>query len=190
MKIEQNEMMSALMDGELSSHQIDEQIANLSSSTDSKQTWHRYHLMREALQGQLHHNVDVQLSERISTALEAEPTILAPAGKTGNKYLKPLAGLAIAASVTAAVLLGVQVTNTSTVSDSTPSFASNTTPQFSQPVQFVGVRNPAVSTSSRQTTAVESPMNRYLVNYNEYRANTGMRGMLPYVRIVGHESSQ
>jgi hypothetical protein len=27
----------------------------------------------------------------------------------------------------------------------------------------------------------------YLVNHNEYTVNHGMQGMLPYVRIVGHE---
>jgi hypothetical protein len=30
----------------------------------------------------------------------------------------------------------------------------------------------------------------YLVNHNEYAVNRGMQGMLPYVRIVGHEMTR
>ena len=32
-----------------------------------------------------------------------------------------------------------------------------------------------------------SLLDPYLVNHNEYAASRGMQGMLPYVRIVGHE---
>ena len=33
-------------------------------------------------------------------------------------------------------------------------------------------------------------LNAYLVNHNEYSANSGIQGMLPYVRIVGHKVGQ
>ena len=32
-------------------------------------------------------------------------------------------------------------------------------------------------------------LDMYLVNHNEFAANRGMQGMLPYVRLVGHDSS-
>jgi hypothetical protein len=30
----------------------------------------------------------------------------------------------------------------------------------------------------------------YLVNHNEYSVSSGMHGMLPYVRIVGHKGGE
>ena len=39
----------------------------------------------------------------------------------------------------------------------------------------------------KASVGAESRLNRYLVNYNEYRTNAGVQGMLPYVRIVAHE---
>jgi hypothetical protein len=35
--------------------------------------------------------------------------------------------------------------------------------------------------------SVDRKLDIYLVNHNEYAVNRGMQGMLPYVRIVGHE---
>jgi hypothetical protein len=33
-------------------------------------------------------------------------------------------------------------------------------------------------------------LNRYLVNYNEYRNNAAVQGMIPYVRIVTHDEDK
>ena len=52
----------------------------------------------------------------------------------------------------------------------------------------VGV-NPEVQAYTPPVDA-ETRLNRYLLNYNEYRTNTGVQGMLPYVRIVTHEVDQ
>jgi hypothetical protein len=35
--------------------------------------------------------------------------------------------------------------------------------------------------------SVDRKLDMYLVNHNEYAVNRGMQGMLPYMRIVGHE---
>ena len=184
-----NEIVSVVMDGDLSTVQHADHIHEIMHNDELRQKWHRYHLIRDVLQGHLVQDVDSELSTRITRALEDEPAILSPWVSKKSRFLKPVAGLAIAASVTAAVLLGVQVNNKQTVPDTTPAFASNTTPQVSQPVQFVS-GNSRSNTSATATSAGESPINRYLVNYNEFRANSGVRGMLPYVRIVGHETNE
>ncbi len=188
MSTEKTETLSALMDGETSASETDATVQAVANNDAARHTWFRYHLIREAMQNQLSDPVDTQLAERIRAQLTLEPTILAPQSSL-RTYLKPVAGLAIAASVTAAVLLGVQISNKEQGQAETPAFASNSTPQISQPVQFVSGNSQPLNGSPQVQTA-ESPMNRYLVNYNEYRANSGMRGMLPYVRIIGHETER
>ncbi len=189
----QNERISAIMDGEIQPRDGAGHIRSIAADDDLKQTWHRYHLIRDVLQGHLRQDVDANLAGRVSDALENEPAILVPAATSHRRYLKPVAGLAIAASVTAAVLLGVQVANRQAVPDeSTPAFASNATSQVPRPVRFVssnGNTSQVVGPADSTNFSVESPMNRYLVNYNEHRVNSGMRAMLPYVRIVGHETN-
>jgi len=188
MNKDHNEMLSAIMDGEIPTTQCDQHIREISNNDELRQTWFRYHLIRDAMRGQLQQGIGHDLPDRVRAALEYEPAILSPGPSRPYSFLKPVTGLAIAASVTAAVLLGVQFSNNQTDTDTLPAFASNTTPQISQPVQFVSGNN-RNNPPPIKTMAVESPMNRYLVNYNEYRVNSGMRGMLPYVRIVGHEAT-
>ena len=36
----------------------------------------------------------------------------------------------------------------------------------------------------------DSRFGRYLMNHSEYRTNTGMQGMLPYVRIIAVEPEE
>lgn len=185
MKQEASEILSALMDGETTVNRA-EHIKTIAGNAELRQTWYRYHLISDVMQGHLKSDVDYGLADRIRAALDNEPVMLAPVKSGYSRYAKPAAGLAIAASVAAAVLLGVQVSHKQSVPESTPAFASNAVPQVSGPVQFVSGNSRPVTTGTPM--AVESPMNRYLVNYNEYRANSGVRGMLPYVRIVGHET--
>jgi hypothetical protein len=40
----------------------------------------------------------------------------------------------------------------------------------------------------RQPPPENSRLNGYLVQHNEYAASSGVQGVLPYVRIVGHNS--
>ena len=44
----------------------------------------------------------------------------------------------------------------------------------------------AVASESRARTR-KGQLDVYLVNHNEYAASRAMQGMLPYVRIVGHD---
>ncbi|WP_042010549.1 sigma-E factor negative regulatory protein [Aeromonas fluvialis] len=120
------EQISALMDGDLSDAEV---LNELELDADSQATWGRYHLIGDAMRGDLPINLQLDLSDSIMAALEDEPTILAPkpvetapvpqstaspvkkesnvvsllrrAGQQFGQY-------AIAASVAAAVIFGVQ----------------------------------------------------------------------------------
>jgi sigma-E factor negative regulatory protein RseA len=186
------EQISALMDGELG-NESKSIIQALGKNDEHRRTWARYHLIRDCLHGNLPEHIDLDIAARVSEAIKSEPSIVAPSHTTN--VLKPVLGFAIAASVAVIAILGIQQTNT-TPSLSLPSqsiaiqqsipakqqLASNLIEQgYSQRVQQLPVAT-QIDAGSR--------LNRYLVNYNEYRANAGMRGMLPYVRIVSYETEE
>ncbi|MGL5155050.1 MAG: RseA family anti-sigma factor, partial [Aeromonas veronii] len=117
---------SALMDGDLSDAEV---LNELEMDSDLQDTWGRYHLIGDAMRGDLPVNLQLDLSDSIMAALEDEPTILAPKPVETAPVLQPavapvktdanvvplfrrvgqqLGQYAIAASVAAAVIFGVQ----------------------------------------------------------------------------------
>ena len=120
------EQISALMDGDLSDAEV---LHELEMDSDLQDTWGRYHLIGDAMRGDLPVNLQLDLSDSIMAALEDEPTILAPKPVETAPVLQPavapvktdsnvvplfrrvgqqLGQYAIAASVAAAVIFGVQ----------------------------------------------------------------------------------
>ncbi|MFM4786272.1 RseA family anti-sigma factor [Aeromonas veronii] len=120
------EQISALMDGDLSDAEV---LNELEMDSDLQDTWGRYHLIGDAMRGDLQVNLQLDLSDSIMAVLEDEPTILAPKPVETAPVLQPavapvktdsnvvplfrrvgqqLGQYAIAASVAAAVIFGVQ----------------------------------------------------------------------------------
>ncbi len=183
------EQISALMDDELENGSAFV-LNGLQDSPELRQTWQRYHLMGECLRGHLPAHIDLKLADRISRALQNEPALNAPNQTTTPQYLKPVIGFAIAASVTFVAIMGVRQTSIEPVASPVPAIASVQPVITHQPVATVVATHPVIQEQQEPLAMpvdAESRLNRYLVNYNEYRSNTGMQGMLPYVRIVAHE---
>ena len=114
------EQLSALMDGDLSEIEV---LNKLGTDPALQDTWSRYHLIGDAMRGDLPVNLQLDLSDSIMLALEDEPAILAPkpaqpaapqvqpAGKVipfVRRFGQQVGQYAIAASVAAAVIFGVQ----------------------------------------------------------------------------------
>ena len=188
------ELISALVDDELETGSAF--ILNaMKDDQESRQLWQRYHLIGEAMKGNLPEHVDINLSDRIIKAIENESIPSMPA-RGLQPFLKPIAGFAIAASVTVVAILGVRQAGiepgSSTTGSSTPVVASTTSGnsnyRLATATTATSVNNPDNPPQHyAMPVDAESRLNRYLVNYNEYRSNVGVQGMLPYVRIVAHE---
>lgn len=208
------EDISAFMDGE-SDQPIEAVLASVKSDTALQGAWRRYHLIGDSLRSQLPDRFPAaDLSSRISQALDDEPTVLRPAKdrRTLNRrLLKPAAGMAIAASVALVAIVGLRSLDTVTGSagsvQSGPSVAAQQAdpaglqdqqPQQSmQPAQASPLaRTVSTGTEPATTGGYEQPaeqyrFNSYLINHNEYRANAGVRGTMPYARIVApHDNNQ
>ncbi len=110
-------------------------------------TWGRYQLMGDIMRNEVPQNIDLDLSAKISAAIDAEPTVLAPkpSNKPQNtmkarivKFVKPFGQVAIAASAAGLMVLGVQHNNMVQTDDVVPVPSIQTNPLIgvAEPVSF------------------------------------------------------
>lgn len=182
-----NEQLSALVDGELPEAEKEMLLTRLARDPDLKRTWQTYHTISASLRNQLPEQSDRHLVERVNAALAEDPPMVAEDPASGTRWpgvFKPLAGLAIAASVAIVAVLTVQQLQPSSPVDHNAIVASG-------PVSDPAGAYTRVDSGQRRTGSHPPDyLNQYLVNHNEYAASSGIRGMLPYVRIVGYDSGQ
>jgi sigma-E factor negative regulatory protein RseA len=177
------EQVSAFVDGELSAAEQRLLLARLGRDGELKRSWQNFHLIGAALRDQLPECLDAHLAERVSTAIEREAGS-APGGRSYRNWqglLKPVAGFAIAASVAVIAVLGVRHFEPGPGQGPVIATAPVTSPERGY------VRVGSGDREGRSTRTADY-LSRYLVSHNEYAASSGMRGMLPYVRIVGYDS--
>ena len=113
---QQHEKLSAFMDGELDDSGFVDSIKN---DSESLAKWRSYHVIRSGLRTEASVMPEFDITAQVAAALDQEPTVLAPKSKwkslpVVNKvvpFLRQSGQLAVAASVAAAVILGVQQVN-------------------------------------------------------------------------------
>ena len=156
------QQISTLMDGELFDDEADDLFNTLKRNPEAQEQWNLYHLISDVLHqpGRLHADIGANMHER----LEAEPTVLAPRVRTGQKA--KLFALSAAASVMALTLvawLSVQV-------------GSRDVPQMASVQSSSAIRAASYPAGSG--------MNDYLRAHQEFSPSTHMQGAASYVRTV------
>ena len=195
-----NERLSEFVDGELRSPARDRVVNALYESPELRRTWARFHLIGDAARGAgLVPGADA-IAENVSAALSDEPIVhLKP--RPRRRGLRPLSGLAIAAAIAGIAILGVHRLDDGGAQSRQVAGASRPEPAVAGSVPITADRAasriasaapPAGSVANRLQWSdvapdAEARLNVYLVNHNEY-AGVGVRGVLPYVRIVGYQS--
>jgi sigma-E factor negative regulatory protein RseA len=171
MKEKLHEQLSALVDDELEAAEQALLLRQIGADPVLRERLARYQVISDALQNHLPPRLDIGFHKSVQVALQDEPAVHVEASRFAG-MLKPAAGLAVAASVAVVAVLSLQSIRGEAPS-STPAVAS-------APVAQDYLR------AEIKTAPAGSPqsLNAYLVNHNEYAVN---RGMLPYVRLVGHE---
>lgn len=216
MNIKIEEQISALMDGELSDSDTHDLISTMQHDPELKKVWGTYHLISAALHNNLPDKLEPHRAQSLNAALASEPTVLAPRSVTLKSKLRTMtpafrqiAGLAIAASVTAVAILSVQTLPQDPLAGNAQ-VASFT--QAQQPFGFVNnefVQAPTIENVAAFAPAVpflientadqpwglgepafEAKLNNYLNNHNQYSTPAEMQGVLPYARLVGHGQEQ
>lgn len=182
------EQVSCCMDGEASDY-----VAKLGRSKKSRDCWFRFHLIQSAMRGD-----PVLLStdfhNRVMQALENEPTVFAPRSvlpfrlSVEKQYIKPIAGLAIAATVAAVTVLGFQ--NFYSPEQGPVILSAQSGDATATQVDYASADH-LVSSEAEMILAgdaIGNDLDSYLVGHMEQSTGGGSsQGMLPYVRLAGYD---
>ncbi|RLJ17782.1 hypothetical protein DJ030_11845 [bacterium endosymbiont of Escarpia laminata] len=181
----EREKLSALTDDELSAFETPGAVKKLIRSEDQQASWSRYHLIGDVMRQETGPAVMPNLAASIRQRLEDEPVVLAP-GNIGRRWIKPVAGAAIAASVALmAVMVAPQFINPEQGGTSLPQVAVNQLPNERTYASQRGTRWELLAKPE-----VESRLNSYLVNHHGYAPAGNMKGIMPYATFVSYDGAR
>lgn len=207
-----DERISALVDGELDEQECQAAVDELLAHGDKRTAWGRYHVVSQTLKRRLPAGMDHSFSSRVMAALEDEPTVLAPARHSHlSSWGQRAAGLAVAASVAAVAVLGVQFmyqqdgqapaqqlaelpTKLSPMQLQQQNVARAKIQQAIQPslranIQTVTQTATLPNAASKLAKQRYSRLNKYLVDHNQQASGAVMQRVIPYARIVAYPNT-
>ncbi len=191
MKREELDELSAVIDNE-ATHQVMVQVSRrISQDAELRGTLIRYQMISDCLRGEEIDPRSEELVMAVSRRLEQEPTLLAPGkGTTRSRWVQPLAGAAIAASVAAAaVMLAPQFINPGV--DGQRDAGREEFRVVAEPLSKVRAL-PAMATSRQEMhwKSLEEPheprLDRYLEQHSHYATQNGLQRMIPYATLVSY----
>lgn len=194
------EKISAFLDDDM--HRDELMSFSLSAESDDAKVAQRYQMMGDALRGEMSEESFVDISSAVREALadeniadqmttETEIASSKPATeKSGffdlSAWLKPVAGMAVAASV--AVVMVVSVTE-----QETAGIAPVATTIEAQPVVQLAADDKATDQAAASSHVVDNKdtdLNPYINQHLEFATQDTLQGRLPYVRAVSFESEK
>jgi len=176
MKEKLHEQLSALVDNELEEPEQALLFRQLAGDAQLSQRLSRYQLISDALQNHLPARFASGFHQRVQAALSDEPPVHAQHSILAS-WFKPVAGVALAASVAMVAVLSLQSVREDGA-DEVPVLAS------------AGVTDSYIRAAADDAVQSGEPgkgaqnLEIYLANHSEYAVS---RGILPYVRLVGHD---
>lgn len=219
-----DESLSALMDGEADEAELQRVLDNVDDPA-LRDTWRRYHSASASLQS-LDGITGVDLSDRIMAAIESdagsetaaaedvEPAAvieqIQPVGRF-QRFVQPIASFAVAASVTAAVLLGSQYYGL-LGTGAEVQVPSDAVAERGSPVTLLGgtatLAGYGYATPAPQETSPKPPvakpepaapdydamarerLRRYMAPHAGEAALNASRGMMPYAKVATFETEE
>jgi len=180
MSEQQRRHVSALADGEIDPALVSATLSALASNERLAGAWERYHLIGAALRSEQVLPEYRRIAARVGARIAAEPVApKRPAAHPGWAF--PLAGAALVAGVALAALVAVpQLFAFRPDAAISPGRYAVASP----PEQFRLV-DPAARWHV-DAPALESKLDRFLVNHQAQSPVSGMTGFLPYATHVGY----
>lgn len=173
-----NEQLSACLDGELPQAELDLLLKRLDRDAELCRAMTRYSLIREALRDEKPLAASNVFAARVMAAVQEEPAsgrrqVRIPPAL--SRRLRPIAGVAVAASVAAIAIFSVQrvgMLPTATVADSGPPASQTLVVQDDDPSYIVP------PTTSPATFVPATRLTNYVMAHSEYSSLLGRRSVL------------
>jgi len=196
------QQLSILMDDELDRDQLGRTLDDLSGDRELRALWDRYHLIGDALRGEPLSRETLEVADRVRERLDAEPapTVLprvAPLSRLPriphripHRWVTPLAGSALVASVATVALISGGWLGGGGLGGAP-----------AEPLQLAEQQSPApllyrdrsgtywsLRRPEADSPGVETKLNSYLVNHQEYAPVSRMKVGAPHVTFASYDS--
>ncbi len=182
-----NQQISNLMDGELEFNASKFLLKRMAADESLSKTWENYHLIKSCLQKKPHEPLVVDIASKVSQKLQGQNITVGKIEPKLNRWLKPVLGVGIAASV---AFLSVFMLQNQQVNTPTATILANN-----------AVPNPIIkpmiqpSLASAGKTFVPPPsLSRYpsLSTKNNYSSNQVLSQSMgmPYLIIINQKAKQ
>lgn len=180
------EHISSLMDGELSRETGLFLTKRLSADKELTGAWERYHLIRDCIRQPGTGRPVVNLSLRIKNTLLDEPAEPSRSW-SDSRWLKPVSGFAIAASVALLAIVAVGPDQSPQTGDvaSTPAVQP-----FSSPNVLPSSINTQPASYSPQMQGRDARLSAYLLRHNQVSGSITNLGFVGFVPMVASVKSQ
>ncbi len=189
-----HESISALVDGESDELELRRVLAS-ADTQEVRSVWRDYHLQRDMIAGVDMRFAHIDISRSVQAALADE---VLPAVVGGARWWRPLASVAVAASVATVVVIGARSLNTSNGSD--PAMAQSTVSaagvfpgmagSFTAPVSNVAVGAAIGGSPAFAQPASLDPdqfarqrLQQYLLRHTERAALNNGQGVISFSKV-------
>lgn len=159
------EKISALMDNELGEQDGHQAMLRLGDTAEARECWATYHLIGDVMRGQ---HVAMDVSARVTAALESEPTVLAPRRNDRSSRAMTFA-LSAAASLSAIAVVGWMAFSTQTTT---------------QPAVELAAAKAPVAEPQLVSAPANGSVNEYLLAHQGVSPSSGLQGVAPYIRTI------
>lgn len=195
MNDKERETLSAMVDGEVSEFELHQVLKNTADDGELRETWGRYQSISAVIQRDRNIGFGNTLADSVRNAIEQEEAHPETGKNKGlvSHMLRPLSGVAVAASFAFAVILGVQFYNQPAApTDQKPALASHSAkPLLGAEVVAHSDRPLQAQKNSRQlnpssTLSLQAQVRiqRYLAQHAEHASLNSGRGMMPFARLA------
>jgi len=199
-----HETLFALLDDVANELELERVLSHIADDDDLRQTWVRYNAVCATVSGHQLAHMELDISTQVRQAIAAQKTTAAQrmpsavhnATSLRQRFLRPLASLAIAASVAATVVIGGQQlariggvdpygNGQAVAASASPVGLVNnlgaTTVQASYGTQTMPVLQPATRTAYRELA--RQRMHKYMQEHAEQAALNSPQGLIPFARV-------
>jgi len=195
-KEQNNEQLSALLDSALDEQHLQPFMQDLKRDpiADAEAS-QRYRLMGDVMRDELDQSSFMNISSAVHRAIEQEPShneVPVAHGKQQglnlssliSSWIKPLTGMAVAASVAMVTLLTFNTIQSGDNAELPVQLAKST------PIERVSTeisRNVQVASTldiSNKSPEQQKQLNHYMLKHSGYASQSTMQGMMPYVRAA------
>ena len=185
------ESLSALMDDEANELEVERVLARIASDPDLRQVWVRYNAVHSLASGQPPAHLQLDISSQVREAVAGESRV---STALRQRLMRPLASMAVAASVAATVVLGgQQLAQLEADSYDAQAIASSVSPvgmvnslgassvQASYGTRSIPELQPATRTAYQKLA--RQRLHKYMQEHAEHAALNSPNGLVPFARV-------